>query len=320
MRVFVTGATGFIGSAVVKELIAAGHSVVGLARSDAAANSLIAAGAKPHRGTIEDLDSLRRGAAEADGVIHTAYFHAFSHASLAVRLRILFGGKPNGIVARFTSAATEADRRAIEALGTSIGGKDRALVVAFPTMALRAGHLATEQDAPDLQSVGGRRGASEEATLALAKRGVRASIVRLPPSVHGDGDHGLVWQLIASARKKAMSVYVGDGLNRWPAVHQLDAARLFRLALEKGRAGAKYHAVAEEGVAFKDIADVIGRRLSVPVQSRSQKEAAAVYSWLTPFAATDNPVSSVTTRAELDWEPKHKGLLQDIDESSYFNS
>jgi nucleoside-diphosphate-sugar epimerase len=318
MRVFVTGATGFIGSAVVKDLLQAGHSVVGLARSERSAQSVVAAGAKAVVGSIENLDSLRRGAAEADGVIHTAYFHAFSQASLATRLRVMFGGMPSGIVGRFMGAALDTDRRAIETMGAALKGNDRSLVVAFPTMALRAGRLATEKDAPDPTSVGGMRAPSEATTLALASRGVRASVVRLPPSVHGAGDHGLVWQLIGAARKKGAAAYVGVGLNRWPAVHRLDAARLFRLALEKGAAGARYHAVAEQGIAFKEIAEVIGRRLNVSVVSQSAKEAAGVYGWLSPFVAADNTVSSALTRAEIGWEPTQPDLLADIDQPGYF--
>ncbi len=284
MRVFVTGATGFIGSAVVQELINAGHQVVGLARSAAAAQALVAKGAEAHRGNIQDLASLRRGAASADGVIHTAFFHEFSHASVATRFRVLFGGSPGGIVARMVGAAVETDRRAIETCGAALAGPDRPLVVAFATMALTPGRLATEENRPDPHAVGGPRGASETVMLALAARGVRASMIRLPPVVHGDGDRaGFLPRLIGVARKKGVSSYVGDGLNRWPAVHRLDAAHLSRLALEKGEAGARYHGVAEEGVPVRDIAGVIGQHLRVPVGSRSPKEAAGLFSWLAPF-------------------------------------
>jgi nucleoside-diphosphate-sugar epimerase len=264
MRVFVTGATGFIGSAVVKELIAAGHEVVGLVRSEASAKSLTAADARVHQGGLQDLKSLRTGAAAADGVIHTAFIRDISQANISTRLRILLGGLPGRLVSRFAAATVEADGRAIEALGASLAGSGRPLVVAFPTMALSPGRLATEEDAPDPSSAGGIRAPSEETTLAMASRGVRASVVHLPPSVHDQVKQGLVTYMIALARKKGVSAYVGDGLNRWPAVHRFDAANLFRLALEKGSAGARYHAVAEEGVPLRDIADVIGRRLKVP--------------------------------------------------------
>jgi nucleoside-diphosphate-sugar epimerase len=319
MRVFVTGATGFIGSAVVQELIRAGHQVVGLARSDAAAKSLIAVGAQAHRGGTEDLESLRKGAAAADGVIHTAFFHEFSHASLSTRLRVMFGGSPGGMVSRFVAAAVEADRRAIETLGTALAGPDRPLVVAFATMALQPGRLATEDNAYDPSAVGGPRGKSEETMLALASRGVRASVVRLPPIVHGDGDRGgFVPRLIGIARKKGFSAYIGDGRNRWPTVHRLDVTHLFRLALEKGEAGAKYHGVAEEGIPFRDIAGVIGRRLNVPVVAKTSKEAATLFSWLAPFLSVDNPVSSQRTRERLGWQPKHPGVIPDIDNARYF--
>ncbi len=321
MRVFLTGATGFIGSAIVRELIGAGHQVVGLARSDGAARSLVAAGAEVHRGTIEDGESLRRGAAASDGVIHTAFFHAFSHASLSTRLRVLLRGlSGRGLVRSFLGAAVETDKAAIETLGAALEGSDRPLVIAFGTMALAPGRLATERDAPDPSSVGAGRIPSEEVTLALARRGVRASVIRLPPSVHGDGDHGFVPMLIGIARRKGVSAYVGEGLNRWPAVHRLDAAHLFRLALEKGAAGARYHAVAEEGFAFREIAGIIGRRLNVPVVAKPPEEASGHFSWLAPFVSADNLVSSDLTRELLGWQPNQPGLLSDIDRPEYFGS
>lgn len=318
MRVFVTGATGFVGSAVVRELMGAGHEVTGLARSETSAKALVAAGARVHRGTIEDLDSLRRGAAAADGVIHTAFFHEITHMALRTRLRVMLGGGPGGIVSRYLSAAVGADRRAIETLGQALTGPDRPLVAAFATMAMAPGHLATEDEASDAASVGGPRGASEEAMLALAARGVRASVVRLPPSVHGNGDYGFVPRLIGVARKKGAAAYVGDGANRWPAVHRLDAARLFRLALEKGVAGSRYHAVADEGVPMREIAGVIGRHLNVPVVSKTPEEAAKLFSWLAPFLAADNPVSSRLTQERLGWRPTQPELIPDLEAGSYF--
>ena len=321
MRVFVTGATGFIGSAVVKELLVAGHQVVGLARSEASAKSLVAAGAQAHRGTIENLESLRSGAAGADGVIHTAFFHAFTHANLSTRLRVMFGGSPAGMVSRFLGAAVETDRLAIETMGDALKGPDRPLVAAFGTMAMRAGQLATEDDPYDPGSAGGPRGVSEDAMLAMASRGVRTSLIRLPPVVHGEGDRGgFAPRLIAMARKKGFSAHVGDGLNRWPAVHRLDAARLFRLALEKGEAGARYHAIDDEGVPFREIAGVIGQRLNVPAVSKSPKEAAALFSWLAPFLSVDNPVSSERTRQRLGWMPTGPKLLADLAQADYFAS
>lgn len=293
MRVFVTGATGFIGSAITKELISAGHSVVGLARTDAAAAALTAAGAEVHRGSLEDGDSLRAGAARADGVIHTAFIHDFT---------------------RFKENC-ETDRRAIEALGAALQGSDRPLVVTSGTGLVTPGRIATEADAT---SSAIPRVASEEAAAAVAGRAVRVSVVRLPPSVHGAGDHGFVPTLIALARQKGLSAYIGTGRNLWPAVHRFDAARLFRLVLEKGTPAARYHGVAEEGVPFGDIAASIGRHLNVPVAAVNGEAATNHFGWFAHFAALDNPASSRRTREQLGWRPQEPGLIADLEEGHYF--
>jgi nucleoside-diphosphate-sugar epimerase len=295
MRIFVTGATGFIGSATVRELIDAGYQVLGLARSDAGAKSLLAAGAnvKVHRGELADLESLRSGAAAADGVIHTAFIHDFAN----------YG------------PAAEADKRAIETLGEALAGSDRPLIVTSGTLLVqRQGALATEEDAntPNFPRK------SEEASLALAARGVRASVVRLPPSVHGKGDHGFVPQLIKIAREKGVSAYIGDGLNRWPAVHRLDAAHLYRLALEKKSAGARYHGVDDEGIPTREIAEVIGRNLNVPVVSKSREEAADHFGWIARFFGIDGPASSAQTQQQLGWRPAQLGLVADLNAGHYF--
>jgi nucleoside-diphosphate-sugar epimerase len=320
MKVFVTGATGFIGSAIVTELISAGHRVTGLARSDASAQKLTAAGAQVLRGDIEDLECLRLGASAADGAIHTAFYHQIAHMNPGTRLRVMLGGTPSGIVQRFLSAAIGMDRRALETLGRALADPDRPLAAAFASMAMKPGRLATEDDVYDPKAVGAPRGASEDTMRTLASLGIRTAIVRLPPVVHGAGDHAFALRLIQSARKKRESAYVGDGHNRWPAVHRIDAARLFRLALEKGPAGATYHGVAEEGVPFREIAELIGRRLNVPVISKSPAEAARQFSFMSPFIAVDNPVSNKLTQARLEWNPTQPALLSDLDQADYFNA
>jgi nucleoside-diphosphate-sugar epimerase len=297
MRVFVTGATGFIGFAVVQELINNGHQVLGMARSDAGAKSLITAGAQVHRGDIEDLESLRSGAAMTDGVIHTAFNHDFSKFA----------------------ANCEADRRAIETLGAALGGSDRPLLVTGGLALLAPGRTATEEEGPVPTSASYPR-ASEVTAVALASRGVRASVVRLP-QVHDTVKQGLVTYLIAIAREKGVSAYVGDGRNRWAAVHVLDAARLYRLALEKGDTGVRYHAVAEEGVPLREIAEAIGRGLRVPVVAKSPEEAAVHFGFLGFFAGVDGPASSALTQERLGWRlTQQPGLIADLNRATAFEA
>jgi nucleoside-diphosphate-sugar epimerase len=292
MRVFVTGATGFIGSAVVKELTGAGHQVLGMARSDAGAKSLEAAGAQAHRGDLEDLESLRSGAVASDAVIHTAFRHDWS---------------------RFAESC-ELDKRAIDAIGAVLQGSSGPFIVSSG-VGVAQGRAATEDD-PPLPSSPSLPRVSEVTAVALMERGVHASVMRLP-QVHDTVKQGLVTPLIAVARAKGVSAYVGEGQNRWPAAHVTDVARLYRLALEKGTAGARYHAVAEEGVRLKDIATAIGRGLNVPVISISQEQVQEHFGFLGFFAGRDPLTSSAQTRAKLGWNPTGPSLLTDLGNMRY---
>jgi nucleoside-diphosphate-sugar epimerase len=294
MRIFLTGATGFIGSAIVPELINAGHQVLGLTRSDAGAQSLAAAGAEVHRGTLEDLESLRSGAAQSDGVIHCAFDHDFLNFV----------------------ANCEKDRRAIGALGAALAGSDRPLVITSGTGMgnIVHGQPATE-DAFHADNPHPRK-ASELAGASMLEAGINLSVVRLP-QVHDTVKQGLVTQAVAIAREKGVSAYVGDGSNRWPAAHVLDVARLYRLALEKRQAGARYHAVAEEGIACREIAEVLGKGLKVPVVAMSPEQAAGHFGWLAPFAGMDIPASSAQTQKQLGWHPTGPGLIADLEQMRY---
>ncbi len=294
MRVFVTGASGFIGSAVVSELIGAGHSVVGLARSDANARAIEALGAQVHWGTLQDLDALRDGAAKADGVAHLAFIHDFSKFA------------ENGQI----------DKAAIAAMGEALAGTGKPLVVTSGTGFLAPGRLATEEDVA--RAGDGVPRVSEAAAFAFAARGVRAMAVRLP-QVHGaPGKAGFVSYLCDVARTKRVSAYIGDGADRWPAAHRLDVARLYRLALENGVAGKAYHAVGDEGIAVRAIAEVIGRQLGVPVASIPLADAGAHFGFLAMFAGVDMPASSALTQQWLGWKPREIGLIADIGQPGYF--
>jgi nucleoside-diphosphate-sugar epimerase len=294
MRVFVTGATGFIGSAVVKELLAAGHQVVGLSRSKEKASALAASGAQVLHGSVEDADVLRKGAADADGVIHLAFNHDFS---------------------KFV-ANCEDDRRVIDVLGSALVGSDRPLVVTSGTAIANGapGQLALETNAP-ASSASHPRAATEEAAALVAEKGANVSVVRLP-QVHDTTRAGLITYAITVAREKKVFAYVGDGSNRWPAAHVLDVARLYRLAVEKAERRATYHAVAEEGVPLKDVSEVLGRRLKIPTASLAPQDAAAHFGWLALFAGFDMPASSAQTRKQLGWQPKGRGLIADLEEFS----
>jgi len=291
MRIFVTGASGFVGSAVVEELIGTGHQVLGLARNDAAADALKRMGAEVHRGDLATPESLSAGAQQCDGVIHTAYNHDWSQVA----------------------AAAEMDRRAVETLGAALAGSDRPLVITSAIGLLSPGRPTTEDDAGDPRSLGAVRMPSEEKALALASENVRSSIIRLPPVVHDRTKQGLVTRMIALARQAGISAYVDGGLNRWPAVHRRDAAQLFRLALEKGGPGSRYHAIAEDGIALRAIADAIGKLVNVPAVSKTPEEAASHFGFLAYFVSADFQASSTKTKEALGWNPNGPGLIADLE-------
>lgn len=292
MRVFVTGASGFIGSAIVQELLSAGYQVLGLARSDASAQALTKTGVDVLRGSLEDLDTLKKGATEADGVIHTAFIHDFSNYE----------------------AAAATDKRAIETIGAALLGSDRPLIITGGILGVRTdGNVITEAD-----TAPGFPRASEATAMSLAEAGVHAAVIRLPPSVHDAGDYGFVPFLINVARQKGVSAYVGEGTNRWPAIHRLDAAHLFRLALEKGAVGARYNGIGDEGIPVREIAEVIGRQLRLPVVSIPPEEAASHFDWMGRFIVFDSPATSVKTQEQLDWQPTHPGLIDDLNMGHYF--
>lgn len=296
MHVFVTGASGFVGSAVTRHLINAGHRVTGFARSDGAAAAIEAAGAAVLRGDLSDPDGLSAGAGAADAVVHTAFIHDFANFA----------------------ASVEVEKRAIEALGSALAGTDKPFIMTSGIGLLASGHVATESDGPATTGHGALRGATETLALTFVERGVRVGIVRLPASVHGDGDHGFVPALIDFARKAGRSVYVGGGGNRWPAVHREDAARLYVLALEKGGAGLRHHAVGEEGIPFRALAEAIGSGLGVPTASVAKEEAHDHFGWMTHFAQFDVPASAELTQQRLGWQPTGPSLFEDLQRGSYF--
>ena len=296
MRVFVTGASGFVGSAIVKELLTSGHQVLGLARSDSSAQKIINAGATVHRGDLDDLASLQQGAAGCDAVIHTGFNHDFSKFK----------------------ANCEADRQVIGALATVLKGTDRPLIITSGIGLINNGRIATEDDAPPVSSDVMPRVATEEAATAAAADGTKVYIVRLPPTTHGEGDHGFVPMIINIAKTKGESAYIGEGKNPWPAVHRFDAAVLYRLIAEQQPQQQVYHAVAEEGIPFKDIAEAIGQGLHLPTSGKSGKDAEEHFGWFAHFASLGCPASSAKTRHTLSWQPIHPTLLEDLATASYF--
>ncbi len=304
MRIFVTGASGWIGSAVVPELLGAGHEVVGLARSEASAQRLEAAGALVHQGDVDDPDGLAKAAADSDGVIHLAFQH-----------EVAWSGN--------FAAAAEADRRAVEAMGAALANSERPFVLASGMIGLTAGRVVTEDDGlvagPQVRAnPAGHRAATALLTLSLRGIGVRSSVLRFPPTVHGGGDHGFIATLVGIARERGVVGYVGDGANRWPAVHRSDAARLARLAVEAAPAGSVLHAVADEGVPFRGIAEVMGRHLGLPVASVAPADAVEHFSHLGHFVALDSPATATATRELLGWEPTGPSLLEDLEEDHYY--
>ena len=317
MRVFVTGATGWVGSAVVKDLLASGHKVTGMTTTAAGAKKLEARGAKARVGRLDDHTLLREAAAQSDGVIHLAFIHGLSNMSLPTRLRLFAGVLNGGIVQSFLRILAETESGAIRALGAGLESGHRPLVVASALLGLPQGKVSTERD--NHAPTGPNRAFSETAALELIERGVRSSIVRLSPSVHGAGDHGFMAHIIAAARKKGVSPYIGDGANRWPAAHVSDAARLFRLAIEKGEAGAKFHGVDEVGIPFREIASLISARLRIPTAGIPAAKAGKHFGIIGSFVGLDNPASSEWTRNALGWRPEQPGLLADMD-AHYFGS
>lgn len=293
MNIFVTGATGFVGTAVIQELLQTGHHVTGLARSDAAEQKLKDAGVNVHRGSLEDTDTLRQAARAADGIIHLGFIHDFSN---------------------FTASA-EIDRQAILAMGSELEGTDKRILSTSGTLMLTSGKLGTEEDRSSQHSTRHSEAAAEE----LFQRGVHSSIVRLAPTVHGKDDFGFIYTLIQLAREKGFSAYVGDGSNRWSAVHRLDVAVLFRKAIEQAAGGSTFHGVGESSIPFKTIADVIGRHLNVPVRSITPEQALEHFGWINFAASADTPISSELTQQWLDWKPVHQGLMEDLEEGHYFH-